>query len=75
MLMTALGIESQVVVQDWAPDAKGVPHGLILAKSRFTEAEAARWAQVIGAIRGDGTLKRIFSRYLPADEAGQMLDF
>ncbi|MBK9348121.1 MAG: transporter substrate-binding domain-containing protein [Burkholderiales bacterium] len=70
-----LGLQGQVVVQDWTPSEKGVAHGLILAKSRFSEADARQWQALVTGLRTDGTLKRIYNRYLPADEAAALLDF
>lgn len=70
-----LDMQSRIQVQDWTPGEKGVPHGLILAKSRFSEQEAEQWRSLIEAMRKDGTLKKIFSRYLAADEVARMLEF
>lgn len=70
-----LGMQGEVVVQDWTPGERGVPHGLILAKSRFGEADVRAWQALIGTLRSDGTLKRIFARYLSAGEAVALLDF
>ena len=68
-------MESEVLIQDWAPHDKGIIGCMMLTKSRFSEAEANRWQALIRQMHGDGTLKRIFSRYVPAAEAEKMLDF
>lgn len=70
-----LGLQGQVVVQDWTPSEKGVAHGLILAKARFSEADARQWQALVAGLRGDGTLKRIYNRYLSPNEAAALLDF
>ncbi len=70
-----LGMESRIQAQDWTPGEKGVPHGLILAKSRFNEKDAEQWRALIETMRKDGTLKKIFSRYLAEDEAARILEF
>lgn len=70
-----LGMQQSVRIQDWTPDEKGVPHGLIMAKSRFNAAEAKAWQALVGAMRTDGTLKRIYAKYLSANEASALLDF
>jgi polar amino acid transport system substrate-binding protein len=70
-----LGMQNHVEVQDWTPGEKGLPHGLIMSRRRFSDAEVARWQALLNAMRADGTLKRIFTRYLPPDEAGKMLDY
>ena len=48
---------------------------MVLAKSRFTEADAKQWRALLVALRSDGTLKRIYTRYLSASEAAALLDF
>ena len=73
--LSDLGMKKDVVVQDWTPGEKGVPHGLILAKSRFTEAEAKQWQALVQTMRTDGTLKRIYLQYLSAAEVAALLDF
>lgn len=69
------GLTDQVVVQDWFPDEVGVPHGLVLAKSRWSAEQAEQWRSVLDDMRADGTLLDIFQRYLPPDEAEQLLAF
>ncbi|MEN9867950.1 MAG: hypothetical protein RL748_3540 [Pseudomonadota bacterium] len=70
-----LQMQSEVQVQDWTPDEKGVPLGLIMAKSFFSQNQAAQWRNLLDAMRKDGTLKRIYEHYLPAAEAARLLDF
>jgi len=74
-LIQDLDMHKDVQVLDWTPSEKGVPHALILAKSRFSEANAAQWRTLIAEMRADGTLLRIYSRYLPSAEAVRLLDF
>ena len=74
-LLQDLQMAGEVVLQDWAPQDKGVVGSLILAKSRFSPAEAARWQALLGELHRDGTLARIYLRYVSAEEARQMLDF
>lgn len=70
-----LGLDKNILIQDWAPSEKGLPHGLILAKSRFSPKEADYWRGLIQQMRADGTLQRIYHRYLPAQEAERLLNF
>ena len=70
-----LGMDKDVVVQDWTPTERGVPLGLILAKSRFQEADANAWRAVVEELRKDSTLKRIYTQYLGASTAAAMLNF
>ncbi|MBF0271725.1 MAG: transporter substrate-binding domain-containing protein [Magnetococcales bacterium] len=68
-------LAKMVSIQDWTPTEKGVPHGLILAKSRFDSLDAEQWRSLLADMRHDGTLKKIFLRYLPENEANILLDF
>lgn len=70
-----LALQNEMVIQDWAPEQKGVLHGLILAKSRFSEADAEQWRNLLNVMRRDGTLKAIYSRYLPPAEVSKLLEF
>lgn len=70
-----MDMAKEVVVQDWTPGEKGVPHGLILAKSRFSETDAKAWQALVATLRTDGTLKRIYTRYLGAADASALLNF
>ena len=53
------GMQKDLAIQDWTPAEKGVPQGLILAKSRFSNADAEMWRAIIRDMHNDGTLKRI----------------
>ena len=70
-----LHLEGQLLVQEWFPDDPGVLAGLMLSRQQFSEAEATRWGALIQEMRGDGTLKSIFERHMPAAEARKQLDF
>jgi polar amino acid transport system substrate-binding protein len=70
-----LGMKNEVLVQDWTPGEKGVPHGLVLSKRRFSESEAQHWRAIVQDMRMDGTLKTIYKRYLPESEVSKLLDF
>lgn len=73
--MKDLNVEGEVVIQDWYPADKGVIGNLMLAKTRFSEGEAERWRKLVREIRDDGTLGRIFARYVSTDEVKMMSDF
>jgi len=70
-----LGFKKEAAILDWTPQEKGVHLGLILAKSRFNEVEAKKWQALVNGMRADGSLQRIYSRYLSAAEVTNMLDF
>lgn len=69
-----LNIENDVEIQDWAPTDKGIIASLVLAKSRFSEADSKAWGSLINEMRSDGTFKQIFSRYLSESDANWMAD-
>jgi len=68
-----LNIDNDYVIEDWTPNQADVPHGLVMSKHRFTEAQAAQWQRLISAMRTDGTLERMFRRYFPAADVIPML--
>lgn len=70
-----MDLAGEVVIQDWTPDEKGVPHGLILAKSRFDALDAEQWRGLLTAMRREGVLRKIYMRFVPESEADQLLDF
>ena len=74
-LIGELNIKGTTAVQDWFPEEKGIIGCTMLTKSRFSEAEANRWRALIRQMQSDGTLKRIFNKYVSASEAEQMLAF
>jgi polar amino acid transport system substrate-binding protein len=52
-----------------------VPHGLVMSKKSLSPAQQAAWRDIINAMRADGTMRRIFEKYFPADLARQMTQF
>jgi len=73
--LSELNMENDIEIQDWAPTDKGIVASLVLAKSRFSEADVKDWESLINEMRRDGTFKQIFSRYLSEDDATWMADF
>jgi len=74
-LLKELQMKDAAEVQDWFPEEKGIIGCTMLTKSRFSEAEANRWRALIRQMQSDGTLKKIFTRYVSPAEADQMLKF
>ncbi len=70
-----LMMENIVVIQDWTPEENGIKHGLILSKKVFTESDAVFFRKIISDMKNDGTLRRIYLRYLPENIVKKMLDF
>ncbi|PTQ71676.1 amino acid ABC transporter substrate-binding protein (PAAT family) [Pseudomonas sp. GV071] len=51
------------------------PHGLIMSRKSLTIEEQAQWRAVVDGMRADGTVERIFAKYLPADLAHTLVNF
>jgi polar amino acid transport system substrate-binding protein len=51
------------------------PHGLIMSNKALTVEERAQWRAVVDEMRADGTVERIFAKYLPAELAHTLVDF
>jgi polar amino acid transport system substrate-binding protein len=52
-----------------------VPHGLVMSRKSLPPAQQQAWRDVIQSMRSDGTMRRIFEKYFPADLARQMTQF
>lgn len=68
-------LQNEVTVTDWFVQDRGVIGGLVMSRARFGKAEAEAWQALMADMRTDGTLLRIVSRYMPAEDARKMLDF
>ena len=66
-------LQSQTSVLDF--DDPAVPHGLVMSKKALSPEQQQAWRQVIADMRADGTMRRIFEKYFPADLAKQMTQF
>ncbi|WP_077033878.1 ABC transporter substrate-binding protein [Pelomonas sp. KK5] len=56
-------------VLDWAPGSEPIVAGLLLSRANFNAGDARYWQGLLDGIRRDGTMLRLFLRYLPPDEA------
>ena len=74
-LLKELDMESNVVVQDWTPNERGAIGCLVLAKQRFSRTDADQWRNLVRVMQSDGTLMRIYARYVPASEARKLMDY
>ena len=63
----------QLVALDWAPRGSVVPEGLVLSRTRFSEAEIAAWRRLVWEVVRDGTLARIARRHVPEDEVAELI--
>lgn len=52
-----------------------VPHGLIMSKKALSPADQDKWRALVNAMRADGTMLRIFSKYFNSDLAAAMVNF
>ncbi len=62
-------------ISDWFPAEPPARGGIALSKRRFSADNAARWRGLVEAMRSDGTLRAIFTRYVGPEQAEQMLQF
>ena len=56
-------------------DDPPVPHGLVMSRKSLSPPQQQAWRDVIQSMRADGTMRRIFEKYFPADLARQMTQF
>ena len=54
---------------------KPTPHGLIMSNKALSVEERAQWRALVDEMRADGTVERIFAKYLPADLARTLVNF
>ncbi|PLK50118.1 ABC transporter substrate-binding protein [Uliginosibacterium sp. TH139] len=52
-----------------------VPHGLIMSKKSLSTSEQDKWRALIRAMRADGSTRRIFEKYFPAELARTLTEF
>jgi polar amino acid transport system substrate-binding protein len=52
-----------------------VLHGLVMSRKSLPPAQLVAWRDVLLSMRADGTIRRIFEKYFPADLARQMTQF
>ena len=69
------GIADQVRIEDWFPEDPTIPHGFIFSKKHFNEEEKGKWRMIIHQMREDGTLKKIYTKYLGAADAEHLLQY
>ncbi|UTH76225.1 ABC transporter substrate-binding protein [Chromobacterium sp. IIBBL 290-4] len=69
------GLEERVRIYDWQTQQPPVLGCLVLSKTLLAATERAQLRKLVAQMKQDGTLRRIFSRYLPADEVEKALMF
>ncbi|HBR01828.1 MAG TPA: hypothetical protein DD738_04385 [Ruminiclostridium sp.] len=65
----------QIAVMDWAPDEKPLKRCISLSKQYFTFHDLEQFQKVVLEMKDDGTLYKIYSRYLPENVAKGMCEF
>lgn len=73
--LTEMGLDTRVSIRDWAPDTAPIVHNLVLSKKYFSEQDYLDMAAIIQEMRDDGTLRRIFGKYLQGQELEDALNF
>jgi len=66
-------LKAQTLILEFADPP--VPHGLVMSRKSLPPAQLQAWNEVIQSMRADGTMRRIFEKYFPADLARQMTQF
>jgi len=66
-------LKAQTVILEFADPP--VPHGLVMSRKSLPPAQQQAWHEVIQSMRADGTMRRIFEKYFPAELARQMTQF
>jgi len=56
-------------------DDPPVLHGLVMSRKSLAPEQQQAWRQVMISMRADGTVRRIFEKYFPADLARAMTQF
>jgi polar amino acid transport system substrate-binding protein len=70
-----MGLDTHLTIRDWAPHTSPIVHSLVLSKKFFSEEESLVMATIVQEMRDDGTLRRIFSKYLMGKELEDALNF
>ena len=68
-LLRTKNLAKKVVVNDWNPQEKSVNNGLMMSKNNFSKEEAEKWRSLMNEMIADGTVMKIFRKYLPVKEA------
>ena len=66
-------LKAQTVILEFADPP--VAHGLVISRKSLPPSQQQAWHDVIQSMRADGTMRRIFEKYFPADLARQMTQF
>ncbi|WP_434626845.1 substrate-binding periplasmic protein [Chromobacterium sp. CV08] len=67
-------IRDRVVIADWFPDPP-IIHNLVFSRKAFTKEEIAMWKKIVKSMVTDGTLKKIYTKYVGEKYAADMLKF
>ena len=66
-------LKAQTAILDFGDPP--VAHGLVMSRRSLSTAQQQAWRDIIQSMRNDGTMRRIFEKYFPADLARQMTQF
>ncbi|MBN3006521.1 transporter substrate-binding domain-containing protein [Chromobacterium alkanivorans] len=65
-------LSGQVTVLDLFPSSERIAGGLMLAHSAFNQQQAEQWQAELQQMAKDGSLRKIFGKYLSADGVAQL---
>ncbi len=60
-------------VTDWKKNEADIPYALIFSRAKFSQSEILRWRELVDGMTRDGTMLKLFSKYLPPAEASAAL--
>ncbi|KAB8033395.1 substrate-binding periplasmic protein [Fluviispira multicolorata] len=61
-------IKDKLNIVDWIPKEEPFLNGIIMSKKSIPQIEAVKWQKIIAEIVSDGTLEKIFRKYLPIED-------
>lgn len=70
-----LGLTADVRMEDWFPADPNIPHGFVFSRKHFTVDELQKWRAVFNGMLRDGSLKKIYAKYLGEASADRLLQF
>ncbi len=62
-------LKTNVKIYDWNPQEKYLNSGMMMSKKNFSKEEVEKWSALIHKMRSDGTMMKIFQKYLSEKEA------
>lgn len=71
-LLQMNGLENEVVQYDWSGGEPALQGGWMLSRQRFSPAQLAAWTALFDELRRDGTLEKIYRKYVSPRDAREL---